>query len=55
MPSVVLNPAKAPADQETFVSVILLLLLFAIWMASPRKVRAVAGQLHKTRASANVG
>jgi MFS family permease len=25
---------------------------FAIWMASPRKVRAVAGQLHKAQASA---
>jgi len=27
---------------------------FAIWMASPRKVRAVAGQLHKLRAGAHV-
>jgi MFS family permease len=26
---------------------------FAIWMASPRKVRAVAGQLHKAQAGAN--
>lgn len=26
---------------------------FAIWMASPRKVRAVAGQLHKVRAGAH--
>jgi hypothetical protein len=25
---------------------------FAIWMASPRKVRAVAGQSHKARAGA---
>jgi MFS family permease len=27
---------------------------FAVWMASPRKVRAVAGQLHKARAGAGV-
>jgi MFS family permease len=27
---------------------------FAIWMASPGKVRAVAGQLHKAQAGANV-
>jgi hypothetical protein len=26
---------------------------FAIWMASPRKVRAVAGQLHKAQAGAD--
>jgi MFS family permease len=26
---------------------------FAIWMASPRKVRAVAGQLHKAQPRAN--
>jgi hypothetical protein len=25
---------------------------FAIWMASPRKIRAVAGQLHRIKARA---